>query len=220
MRKEILFFSILFISISAKSQNWNPEFVKSLNEYYFIPVEFENFGGWIAGLENDSSILFKKKVFTHVNDSVYLNFELQKPGFSPAFENSLLTIKLIVNTIFDKRVEFEPRGKNLVRTIDLPPRKVTTLRIYASFSFDATETGRLSATNAQIELEDQFIGFFAKKQVNKSNKNIRKRKFHREEERSAYFKRENELNSMFQIRTNNFPDSNKVELCLSYELTP
>lgn len=218
MRKAILFFSIFFISISVKSQNWDPAFVKSLEEYYFIPVEFENFGEWIAGIENDSSILFKKKVFTNVNDSAYLNFELQKPGLPPSFKNSIFTLKIIVNTIFDKPVKLEPRGGNLVKTIDLPMRKVTTLRIYASFSFDATDTGRLLATNAQLELEDQFTGYFAKKQVNKSNKNIRKRKFHREEERSAYFKRENELHSMFQIRTNNFPDSNKVELCLYYEL--
>lgn len=218
MRKAILCIGVLLISFSAKSQNWDPAFVKSLEKYYFIPVEFENFGEWIAGIENDSTILFKKKVFTNVNDSVYLNFELQKPDLSSTFKNSILTLKLIVNTIFDKRVKFEPRGKNLVRTIDLPPRKVTTLRIYASFSFDATDTGRSLATNAQKELEDQFTGFFAKKQVNKSNKNIRKRKFHREEERSAFFKRENELVSMFWIRTNNFPDSNKVELCLSYDL--
>jgi hypothetical protein len=218
MRKAILFIGILFFCISAKSQNWDPEFVKSLREYYFIPVEFESFGDWITGIENDSSLLFKKRILTQVNDSIYLNFELQKPGLASSFKNSTLSLKVLGNTISDKRVKYESPGKNLVKVIDLPSRKVTALNIYASISFDTTNSGRLLAAQAQKELEDRFVVFFADKRIDKSNKNIHKRKFHRETERSAYFKRKDELISMFRIRTYNLQDSNKVELCLSYEL--
>ena len=209
---------IFFVSFSAKSQNWNPEFVKSLSEYYFIPVEFENLGEWIADIENDSSLIFTKKILTNVNDSLYLNFELQKQNFSPPFKHSIISLRIIGNTIIDKKVEFGSGGENLIKVIDLPPRKVTTLSIYASIIFDSTTTGRSLATQTQKELEDQFGAFFVTKRVDKSNKNIRKRRFHREVERSAYFKRENDLVSMFRIRTYNLSDSNNVELCIAYEL--
>lgn len=218
MRKSILLIAILFCSVFAKSQNWDPSFVKVLKEYFFIPVEFENFGEWIAGIENDSSLVFKKKVFTQVNDSINLNFDLQKAGISSSIKNAILSNRISGKTILDKRVKFESNDKSLLTAIDLPPRKITTLYLYATISFDSTTTGRLLANEIHKELEDQFGVFFANTRVEKSNKNIKKRKFHPQEERAAYFKRKNELISMFRIRTNNFKDSNKVELCLSYQL--
>lgn len=220
MRRSIFFLGILIISFSAKSQNLDPAFVKSLKEYYFIPVEFENFGEWIAGIENDTNLVFNKKIFNYENqnDSLYLNFELTKPGTVLSIKNATLSLRILGNTFADKRLKFESRGKNLVKVIDLPPKKITSLRIYSYISFDSTSEGRLLATQTQKELEEQFGIFFSNKRIDKSNKNIKKRKFHRETERTAYFKRKDELIPGFYIRTNNFEDSNRVELCLIYEL--
>lgn len=94
MKKGILFICILFISLSAKSQVWEPELVKTMQKYYIIPVEFESFGEWISRIENDSTIRFKEKVMVLENDSIYLNFDFEKPGISSPFENSRLSAKI------------------------------------------------------------------------------------------------------------------------------
>ncbi len=218
MRKAFIYIGLLFISISVKSQKWNPEFVKSLKEYYFIPVEFENFGEWITGIEKDSSILFHIKVFSQVDDSIYLNLVLKKPDLPSPFNHSTLTNRLLGNTVIDKKGELETAGIYIVKNPDVKPRKVTVLSIFASISFDTSTTGRLLARQTQIKLEERFGVFFTEKRVDKANKNIRKRLNHPEVERRASFKRRDDLNSMFHIRTYNLKEVNKVELCLSYEL--
>ncbi len=218
MKGSILFFGILLISLSAKSQNWDPEFVKSLKEYYFIPVEFENFGEWIAGIENDSSLVFKKKIFTQVNDSINLNFELQKPGFSSPFKNSTISIQIIGKTRLDKKLKMKKGGFNSFGFNQLPPRKVTSLYIYSSISFDSTSEGKLLAAQAIKQLEDQLGNFFSKKDVIKANKNKHKRKHHPEVEKAVRFTTKNDLFSRFWITNSTFPDKNEVELYLAYEL--
>ena len=212
MRKGFLFISILFISISVKSQNWNPEFVKSLQEYYFIPVEFENFREWIAGIENDSSIIFKKKAFTIENDSIYLEFNIMKPEIPSPFKNSKLSAQVFGRTQQFNNLSKLKKTSNSISIVQLPPKNVTTIQIFAILTFDSTSEGKLLAANTQKILEEKFAVFFQKKIDLKLNKK------HPKVVRSVRFTRKNEVVSSFSIWNSTFHDRNQVALSLLYEL--
>ena len=216
----MLFFSILFISISAKSQVvWNPGFVKSLEEFFFIPVEFENFGNWVAAIEKDSSILFKKKEFTIERDSLNLNFDLVKPGFSSPFNHSDLSVTIVGRTrTFNNLKEIIEKGRASIDVKRLPPIKVTTVWLVSIMSFDSTKEGKLLAAQAMKQLEIKFSYYFENKKVYRSPKNIRKRKHEKEIEKEVRFYMKEHPFSRFSINHSSFPDKNQIIMKLEYEL--
>lgn len=217
MRKSILFLGIFFISFSAKSQNWDPKFLTSLKEYFFVPIKFENFGDWIAGIENDSSLVFKKKEFTIVNDSINLYFKIAKPGFPSPIKNSALSLVIIANTRQHNHQEIR-RGPGSLGFNNLPTQKVTTLNIGVSLSFDSTNEGKLLAANTMNELEKEFRGYFTEKKVIKANKNFQKRKHHPEVEKMIIFSLKDSPALSFWLTNSTFPDKNEVMIYVAYNL--
>lgn len=219
MRKAILCLSIL-ISISAKSQViWNPGFVKSLEEFLFIPVEFQNFGHWVAQIESDSSLIFKKKEFTIIGDSLNLNFDLVKPGFPSPFNHSDLSVTILGRTRnFDNLKEIIQKGRASIDVKRLPPIKVTTVYLVSIMSFDSTSEGKLLAAQAMKQLEIKFSYYFENKKVFRSPKNIRKRKHEKEIEKEVRFSMKENPIARFWINHSSFPDKNQIIMKIAYEL--
>lgn len=220
MRKAVLFIGILFISISVKSQVvWNPGFVKSLEDYFFIPVEFEHFGNWVAGIEKDSSLVFKKKEFTIEKDSLNLNFDLVKPGFSSPFNNSALSVTILGRTRnFDNLKEIVEKGPASIDVKRLPPIKVTTIYLASKISFDSTNEGKLLAAQTMKQLEVEFSKYFENKKIIRSPKNIRKRKHHPEIEKQVRFSMKENPIARFWINNSTFSNKNEIIMNIAYEL--
>ena len=218
MRKAIFFIGILFVSISAKSQIWEPGLAKTMQKYYIIPVEFKSFGEWISGIENDSTIRFKKKEMILENDSIYLNFDFEKSGISSPFENSRLSAKIFGRTSNFENLSTIKSTSNSISIVPFPSKKETTIQIIAIITFDSTNEGKLLSANVQQMLEDEFAVFFVKKINNKKKYNGFTRRYHPEVVRSVGFTQRKNVSSGFNILNSSFPDRNEVSLSLFYEL--
>ena len=219
MIKYVLFTCFLLLTLCSKSQiQWSPGFTKYLEEYIFIPVEFDNFGNWLSGIENDSSIVFKKKHFTIENDSLNLDFQIEKPGFSSPvkFAEHSVTIYGKTNTINNLK-EISKTGMGVSLTY-LPAEKVTTIYIICRLSFPPTDKGKLLASETMDDLEKKFSAFFDHKRVIKSLKNKKRRKFHPDTEKDIRFSMKKNQMSNFWLRHNSFEDRNEISVYLSYEL--
>lgn len=214
MRKVFLFIGILFVSISAKSQNLDPEFVKVLQEYFFIPVEFKHFGEWMSGIDNDSSIIFKKKVFTLENDSIHLELDIKKPAFPSPVKNVLLSAQVFGHTREFNNLSRLKTTQNSLSIEPLPSKKVTSIQLYAILTFDSTTEGKLNAFIAQKFLEERFSVFFDKKNVLKEYNS----KKHPRVVRAVRFINKKDIVSRFSIWNSTFPDRNQVALYLLHEL--
>lgn len=218
MRKAILLITILLITFSAKSQvAWNPGFIKALEKFYFIPVEFEHFGNWIEYIENDTSLIFRKKEFTLTKDSLHLDLNIQRRNFPSPFNNSSLSVNILGFTRnYANRVMRESTTSFSFNR--LPPQKVTTLYIISKITFDATEEGKLLATQAMKELEKEFSTYFDSKRINKSIKNIRRRKHHPEVNKQVVFSIKENPAARFWINNSTFPERNEIAIYIAYEL--
>ena len=220
MKRAILCLSIFLISYCAKSQVvWSPGFVKSLEEFIFIPVEFDHFGNWMAEIENDTSLIFTKKEFTIEENSLNLDFNLQKQNFPSPFNNSSLSVNIFGFTRnYTNLKEIVRESRASISLHRLPPQKVTTIYIISKISFDSTDEGKLLAAQAMKNLELKFSGYFDGKKVIKSHKNIRKRKHHPQIEKQIRFSIKENPVARFWINNATFSDRNEIALYLAYEL--
>lgn len=214
MRKSFLLIVIFFFSISAKSQNLKPEFTKALQEFFFIPVEFENFGEWMSSIETDSSIEFKKRVFTLENDSINLEFDLKNSQFSSPIKGAQISAQVFGRTSEFKNLSTLKTNHNSLTIEPLPSKKVTSIKIYPILTFDSTSEGKLLASEAQKMLKEKFAEFFDKKNVLKK---YNSKKYSRVV-RAVGFINKKEVVSRFSIWNSTFPDRNQVALYLLHEL--
>ena len=219
MRKGVLYCCILLCSFTAQSQVvWSPGFVKSLEEFIFIPVEFDNFGKWVEGIEKDSSIVFKKNQYIIENDSLYIDFQIEKPGFPSPVKFAEHSVNIYGKTNTVNNLKSISKTGTGIRLTNLPPQKVTTIYISCRLSFPATEKGKLLASETMEDLEIKFSRFFDKKRVIKAHKNKKRRKFHPDTEKDIRFSMKDNPVTSFWLRNNSFQDKNEISIYLSYEL--
>lgn len=219
MKRAIFCLSIFLISYCAKSQVvWSPGFVKSLGEFIFIPVEFDHFGNWVEGIENDSSIVFNKKQYTIENDSLYIDFQMQKPGFPSPVKFAEHSVNIYGKTHTVKNLKSISKTGTGISLTSLPPQKVTTIYISCRLSFPSSEKSKLLASETMEDLEKKFSRFFDKKRVIKAHKNKKRRKSHPDTEKDVRFYMKDNPVTGFWLRNNSFQDKNEISIYLSYEL--
>lgn len=216
MRKALLFIGILFIFFSAKSQNWEPKLINTMEKYFIVPVEFENFGQWISGIEKDSNLVFKEKFLTLENDSLHFQFNASNPKFSSPFENSELTVQIFGRTYDLNKRSANNKVRRSVVTDPSSSKKVTKIQIFAIITFDSTSEGKALASKTQKLLEREFGAFF----INKLNYKgiLYKPKRDLKVVRAVGFRNKNENSYRFSIWNSTFPDRNQVALNLIYTL--
>ncbi len=220
MRKYILCTCFVLLTLCTKSQiQWSPGFTKYLEEYIFIPVEFDHFGNWIAGIENDSSVIFKKKQLSIENDSLYIDFQIEKPGFPSPVKFAKHSVSIYGKTSTVNNLKAINKSVTGINLKSLPAEKVTTIYISCRLSFPPTEKGKLLASETMDDLETKFSGFFDKKRVIKSLKNKKRRKFHPDTEKDIRFSMNENPMANFWLRNNSFQDKNEISVYLSYVLT-
>lgn len=219
MKRSILFIIILFVTFSARSQViWRSGFVTTLEEYIFIPTEFDHFGKWLADIEKDTTLIFKKKEFTLQGDSLYLNFDIEKPGFTSPFSHAAHSVNIYGKTHTINNLRSLSKTGSGLRIKALPPEKVISIYISTRLSFAPSDEGKLLATEAMDSLEMKFSRYFENKKVIKSHKNIKKRKHHPEIEKEVRFTMKENPAARFWIRNTTLPDKNEISMYIAYEL--
>lgn len=218
MNKILLILSFVISSLVSKSQLLHPQVINSLKNYFFVPVMFDNLGDWIKGIDNDSSIIFKEKTFFLENDSLYLKYELEKPGYPPGYKNAATKLSIRGHT----RTVHPSIIKNQVNSIHLNhlnPTKITNLSLSLIITFDSTENGKQMATQLQDSLDSSIRQYFKKRRAYVGNKNLKARNHHHAKTRKCihYFLNDDPI-AIFIISNTVQDNKNQIALYLNYSL--
>ena len=202
---------------AARSQVFNRTQAEALQAYFFIPVEFDQFGKWLAQIEADTSIVFKEKNFYAYEDSINLNFKIEKPGFNAAFNGSHPKLSIVGRTHTTHQQILKTNARHATYYEKGPPVKVTHLTLMAIIPFDSTATGKNLAAKTQRDIEKNLDKIFGYKTVINPGK-PGKRKSHPETERVARF-RSDKFGSINCAVFHTFHDEeNQVYVSIYYDL--
>ena len=186
--KIIILTVIIFCNVfKVNCQVLNGETVKALEEYFFIPVQFDNFGKWIAEIEKDSSLIISNKKFYLENDSMYLNLHIQKPGFQSHFKSGEPSITILALTRSSRGTTSIHKNINGLKFETGQPFKINYLTLILTIPFDSTDAGKQLAAQAQVALKDQFNSHFKFRRIIKPKK-AGKRVHHKEIEQFVSFR--------------------------------
>ena len=165
MKKILLILSLAMSTLASQSQLLQPQVISALDNYYFVPVMFDNFGEWVKGIDNDSSIIFKEKTFFLEGDSLHMRYELVKPGYPLEYKNA--RSKLIISA--------QTRTVNFLNTTEdtIQSRKFTNLRLSLIISFDGSENDKQLAAQLQNKLDYSIRQFFKERHAYVGNKKLR-----------------------------------------------
>ena len=202
----------------ARSQVFNRTQAEALQAYFFIPVEFDQFGKWLAQIENDTSLLFSEKKFESYDDSINLRLEIEKQGLFTTFNGSQPKVVITGRTHTINKPVLKTNARHATYYEKGPPVKVTHLTLMAIIPFDSTATGKNLASKTQREIEKNLIKLFEYQNVINPKK-PGKRKSHPETERFARFRSEKFGTSACAVFHTLQDGENKVFVSIYYELT-
>ena len=218
MRKVLLIISFTFTFLFSKSQLLQPQVINSLEEYFFVPVAFDNLGNWIKIIENDTSINFKEKTYFLQDDSIYLHFEMEKPGFPLHYKNGSCKLIIHAQTQTNNWITTETE-KSSIKFIHSPPAKVTNMNLSLIIAFDSTERGQQMAQELQNSLDDSIKQYFGKKLVYNGNKKLKALKHPNIKTRKCiHYYLKDEPISIFTISNTVKNNKNQIALYLNYSL--
>lgn len=217
MKHFFLFFICILYYFGGKSQVLNAATEKAFQKYFFIPVQFDHFGKWINAIQKDSTIEFTYKTLNIENDSLYLRYEMKKPGFGKIFNDAIPTIALYG---WSRLATPLPKVTSSFQTFHFEsgrPRMVTIVTMSCIIPFDSTADGKRLAKQKQSELEKEFSPYFKFKTVKK--RKGKNRKYYPEVERLVEYRQKQNMPSVSSVYHAFRNHQNLVYINLIYEIT-
>ena len=165
MKKILLILSLAISSFASQSQLLQPQVISALDNYFFVPVMFDNLGEWVKEIDNDSAIIFKEKTFSLVDDSLHMHYELEKPGYPLGYKNARSKLIIMAQT---RKVNYLNLTEDTIQI-----KKFTNMNLSLIISFDGSENGKQLAAQLQNDLDDSIRQFFKKRRAYVGNKKLR-----------------------------------------------